>query len=138
MWRILVLILPTAAMADSVVATRTIKAQSVVQMDDVTLAERAIPNALDNVASAVGQEARISIYAGRPILAADLGPPAVVDRNQIVPLVYQSGALAILTEGRALARGGVGDMIRVMNLASRSTVSGRIAADGTVLVGPNF
>ena len=138
MWRILVLILPTAAMADSVVATRTIKAQSVVQMGDVTLAERAIPNALDNVASAVGQEARISIYAGRPILAADLGPPAVVDRNQIVSLVYQSGALAILTEGRALARGGVGDMIRVMNLASRSTVSGRIAADGTVLVGPNF
>ena len=138
MWRILFLILPTAAMADSVVATRTIKAQSVVQMDDVTLAERAIPNALDNVASAVGQEARISIYAGRPILAADLGPPAVVDRNQIVSLVYQSGALAILTEGRALARGGVGDMIRVMNLASRSTVSGRIAADGTVLVGPNF
>ena len=138
MWRILVLILPTAAIADSVVATRTIKAQSVVQMDDVTLAERAIPNALDNVASAVGQEARISIYAGRPILAADLGPPAVVDRNQIVSLVYQSGALAILTEGRALARGGVGDMIRVMNLASRSTVSGRIAADGTVLVGPNF
>ena len=138
MWRILFLILPTAAMADSVVAARTIKAQSVVQMDDVTLAERAIPNALDNVASAVGQEARISIYAGRPILAADLGPPAVVDRNQIVPLVYQSGALAILTEGRALARGGVGDMIRVMNLASRSTVSGRIAANGTVLVGPNF
>ena len=138
MWRILVLILPTAAMADSVVATRTIKAQSVVQMDDVTLAERAIPNALDNVASAVGQEARISIYAGRPILAADLGPPTVVDRNQIVPLVYQSGALAILTEGRALARGGVGDMIRVMNLASRSTVSGRIAANGAVLVGPNF
>ena len=138
MWRILVLILPTAAMADSVVATRTIKAQSVVQMDDVTLAERAIPNALDNLASAVGLEARISIYAGRPILAADLGPPAVVDRNQIVPLVYQSGALAILTEGRALARGGVGDMIRVMNLASRSTVSGRIAANGTVLVGPNF
>ena len=138
MWRILFLILPDMAMADSVVATRTIKAQSVVQMDDVTLAERAIPNALDNVASAVGQEARISIYAGRPILAADLGPPTVVDRNQIVPLVYQSGALAILTEGRALARGGVGDMIRVMNLASRSTVSGRIAANGAVLVGPNF
>ena len=138
MWRILFLILPDMAMADSVVATRTIKAQSVVQMEDITLAEGAIPNALDSLASVVGQEARISIYAGRPILAADLGPPAVVDRNQIVSLVYQSGALAILTEGRALARGGVGDMIRVMNLASRSTVSGRIAADGTVLVGPNF
>jgi flagellar basal body P-ring formation protein FlgA len=143
MWRIVFLILPPLilpcmAMADSVVATRTIRAQSVVQADDVTLVAAAIPNALGNLADAVGQEARVSIYAGRPILASDLGAPAVVDRNQIVPLAYQSGALAILTEGRALARGGVGDVIRVMNLASRSTVSGRISANGTVLVGPNF
>lgn len=143
MWRIVFLILPSLilpcmAMADSVVATRTIRALSVVQADDVTLVAAAIPNALGNLADAVGQEARVSIYAGRPILASDLGAPAVVDRNQIVPLAYQSGALAILTEGRALARGGVGDVIRVMNLASRSTVSGRISANGTVLVGPNF
>ena len=138
MWRFLFLILPSMAMADSVVATRTIRAQSVVQADDLTLVAAAIPNALGNLADAVGQEARISIYAGRPILAADLGPPAVVDRNQIVPLAYQSGALAILTEGRALTRGGVGDVIRVMNLASRSTVLGRISANGAVLVGPNF
>ena len=138
MLRFLFLILPGMAMADSVVATRTIRAQTVVQADDLTLVAAAIPNALGNLADAVGQEARISIYAGRPVLATDLGPPAVVDRNQIVPLAYQSGALAILTEGRALARGGVGDVIRVMNLASRSTVLGRIAANGTVLVGPNF
>ena len=35
---------------------------------------------------------------------------------------------------RALARGGGGDRIRVMNIASRSTVSGVIAPDGTVTV----
>jgi flagellar basal body P-ring formation protein FlgA len=143
MWRIVSLILPALvlpgmAMAESVVATRTIRAQSVIEADDVTLVGAAIPNAIGNLADAVGQEARVSIYAGRPILTSDLSAPAVVDRNQIVPLAYQSGALAILTEGRALARGGVGDVIRVMNLASRSTVSGRVAADGTVHVGPNF
>lgn len=138
MLRLLFLILPGMAMADSVVATRTIRAQSVVQADDITLVAAAIPNALGELSDAVGLEARVAIYAGRPILAADLGAPAVVDRNQIVQLTYQSGALAILTEGRALARGGVGDVIRVMNLASRSTVSGRISANGTVLVGPNF
>ena len=138
MWRLFFLMLPGMAMADSVVATRTIRAQSVVQADDLTLVAAAIPNALVDLADAIGRETRVSIYAGRPILASDLGAPAVVDRNQIVPLVYQSGALAILTEGRALARGGVGDVIRVMNLASRSTVSGRIATDGTVPVGPNF
>lgn len=138
MWRILFLILPEMALADSLVATRTIRAQSVVQMDDVTLVAAAIPGALTGAVGALGLEARVAIYAGRPIKASDLGPPALIDRNQIVSLSYHSGGLAILVEGRALARGGVGDVIRVMNLASRSTVSGRVAADGTVQVGPDF
>jgi flagellar basal body P-ring formation protein FlgA len=144
MQRFILLILPIflvsagKATADSLVATRTIRAQSVVQADDVTLVAADIPNALAQIADAVGLEARVAIYAGRPIAAADVGPPALVDRNQIVALAYQSGGLAILTEGRALTRGGVGDVIRVMNLASRSTVAGRVSATGTVVVGPNF
>ena len=138
MWRLIFLILPEMAMADSLIATRTIRAKSVVQVDDVTMVAAAIPGALTGADAALGLEARIAIYAGRPIRASDLGAPALIDRNQIVAISYNSGALAILTEGRALARGGVGDVIRVMNLASRATVSGRIAADGTVHVGPNF
>ena len=138
MWRLIFLILPEMAMADSLIATRTIRAKSVVQADDVTMVAAAIPGALTGPDAALGLEARIAIYAGRPIRASDLGAPALIDRNQIVAISYNSGALAILTEGRALTRGGVGDVIRVMNLASRATVSGRIAADGTVHVGPNF
>ena len=138
MWRMIFVMLPEMAMADSLVATRTIRAQSVVQADDVTLVAATIPGALTATDGALGLEARVAIYAGRPIKAGDLGPPTLLERNQIVTLSYQSGALAILTEGRALARGGVGDVIRVMNLASRSTVSGRVAPDGTVHVGPNF
>jgi len=44
--------------------------------------------------------------------------------------------LLILTEGRALTRGGVGEMIEVMNLTSRTKVSGQIGTDGVVYVGP--
>jgi flagella basal body P-ring formation protein FlgA len=60
----------------------------------------------------------------------------VVDRNQIIPLAYAAGDLTILTEGRALARGGVGDVIEVMNLSSRNKVLGQIGPDGVVRVGP--
>ena len=95
----------------------------------------AIVGALTHPADALGLEARVTIYAGRPVRAGDLGLPAVVERNQIVPISFLSGGLAIKAEGRALARGGVGDVIRVMNLASRTTVSGRIAPDGQVVVG---
>jgi flagella basal body P-ring formation protein FlgA len=136
MWRMLALVLlPGMATAESVVATRTIRAQSILGPDDVTLVAAAIPGALPATADAIGLEARISIYAGRPIRPSDLGPASVIDRNQIVTLVFSTGGLNILTEGRALERGGIGDIIRIMNLGSRATVSGRISEDGRVHVG---
>lgn len=127
---------PAQAQADSVIATRTIRAQSILAPTDMALVAAALPGALTDPAEGIGQEARVTLYAGRAIRVADLGPPAIVERNQIVALRYRAGTLGISAEGRALLRGGVGDTIRVMNLASRTTVTGRIAADGGVDVGP--
>jgi len=79
-------------------------------------------------------EARVALYAGRPIRQGDVGPPAVVDRNQIIPLVYMRSGVMISTEGRALDRAGPGDLIRVMNLSSRSTVTARVGSDGAAYV----
>jgi flagella basal body P-ring formation protein FlgA len=122
------------AAADSIVATRTIRAQTVLTAEDFTLVDADIPGALTDPVAVVGQEARVTLYAGRPIVASDLVSAALVERNQTVSLVFRSAGLSILTEGRALTRGGVGDQIKVMNLASRMTVTGIIGTDGTVLV----
>lgn len=129
------LLLAGPALAENVVATRTIPAGSIIGPEDVTLVEAVLPGALADLSLALGQETRTAIYAGRPVRASDLGPPTLVQRNQLVPLIYRSGGLAITTEGRALARGSVGEVIRIMNLGSRTTVSGRIGADGAVYVG---
>lgn len=137
MWRILLILAPLPALADSLVATRVIKAQTELTAEDVTLVAMDIPGALSTAAAAIGQEARVAIYPGRPIRAHDLGQSALVERNQIVPLAYTAGGLTILTEGRALSRGGVGEVIDVMNLASRATVSAVIGTDGVARVGPN-
>lgn len=124
-----------AATADTVVATRTIRAQSIIGPEDLTLSAAAVPGAVQAVAEVIGSEARVTLYAGRPIRPSDIAPPAIVTRNQIVGLVFQSGTLAILTDGRALDRAAVGEPVRVMNLASRTTVTGLVRADGSVLVG---
>ena len=129
------LALATPACADSLIATRTLRAQTVLAATDMTLVEAEIDGALADPVAAVGLEARVTLYAGRAIKAGDVGPPALIDRNQIVTLTYLSGGLGIVTEGRALGRAGAGDAVRVMNLSSRSTVTGRVAPDGTVLVG---
>jgi flagella basal body P-ring formation protein FlgA len=138
MLRVLILLaLAAPVSAESLVATRTIRARSLIASEDLTLVGAELPGALSNPGEAVGLEARVAIYAGKPVRPGDLGPPTLIERNQLVTLVYLSGGLAISTEGRALARGSEGDEVRVMNLGSRNTVTGRVGPDGAVYVGWN-
>jgi len=123
-----------AALADTVVPTRTIRAQEVIEIDDLKLRNVEVAGAATEIKSIVGLEARVALYAGRPVRMGDVGPPAVVDRNQLIMLVYDRSGLVIRTEGRALNRAGVGDLVKVMNLASRATLIGRVQANGEISV----
>ncbi len=136
MWRILLFLLPLPAMADSLVATRLIRAHTMLTAEDLTVSDLVFPGAVTDFDQIRGMETRVAVYAGKPVLAANLAPGAVVERNQIVSLRYANSGLAITTEGRALMRGAVGDFIEVMNLSSRTKVSGQIGPDGVVRVGP--
>ncbi|MCC6304292.1 MAG: flagellar basal body P-ring formation protein FlgA [Rhodobacteraceae bacterium] len=131
---LLLLLSAVPAAAGTLVAARTIRAQSVIGPDDLVPGEATVAGALADPARAVGLEARVILHAGRPVRASDLGPPALVFRNAAVILAFRAGALTIRAEGRALGRAGEGETVRVLNLASRVTVTGRVAADGTVVV----
>ncbi len=131
---LLLALVPAVAGADTLVAARTVRSLAVLGPDDLALVPGDIPGTLSSPADAVGMEARVVLYAGRPIREGDVGAAAVVERNQLVTIAYDSGTLRIATDGRALARGGVGDAIRVMNIASKTTITGTIGADGAVHV----
>lgn len=126
--------LAAPAAAESLVAARSIPARSVIGPDDMRMATAAIPGALSDPAAAEGLEAKVTIYEGRPIRAGDLSAPALVERNQIVRLLFVRGPLEISADGRALDRGAAGDRIRVMNLASRAVVTGAVTGAGDVTV----
>lgn len=120
--------------SETIVATRTIRPQEVLTIADFTVDPALVKGAHTHPSEVLGLEARVTLYPGRPIMLGDLGEPAVVDRNQIVELVFQRGGLRIVTEGRALGRGGAGERIRVMNMSSRTVVFGQIAPDGVVMI----
>lgn len=135
MIRALVLLcLAAPAMAESVVALRTIPAQTVITPTDIAIDAQDIPGGLSDPALIVGMEARVALFPGRPIRAGDIGAPAMVERNQIITLHYNKNGLQISTEGRALARAAMGEVIRVMNLSSRTSVSAKIGEDGAAYV----
>lgn len=123
-----------AALADVLVPVRTIRAKEIISAEDLVFKNVAVLGALSDPSAVVGQEARVALYAGRPVRSGDIGPPALVERNDLVKLKFRHGVLTIETEGRSLGRGAEGEFIRVMNLSSRATVTGRITADGSIEV----
>lgn len=132
-WLILLIaLLPLSVAADELTAVRNLPAGTILTEADVALAPS--PRIGLTPAEAVGKQLRTAAYQGRPIQAGQLASPTLVSRNQVVTLAYESPALRIETEGRALGAGGAGDVIRVMNIASRATLSARINPDGTVTV----
>ncbi|MEI4473457.1 flagellar basal body P-ring formation chaperone FlgA [Frigidibacter sp. MR17.24] len=127
---------PAAAQAvETLIAARTLPAGTVLSPTDVAVVDSAVAGGLSHPDEVVGRETRVAVYAGRPLRPEDIGARAVVDRNQRVGLIYRRGGLTIRTEGRALDRAGIGEDLRVMNISSRATVTGRVLPDGTVLVG---
>ena len=122
------------AWSDTVVAARTIRPQTILTLTDMAIKPGDAPGGIQDPAELVGLETRVALYAGRAIRASDVGPPAMIERNQIVPLVFQRNGISITTEGRALDRAGPGEFVRIMNLSSRNTVSGRVMPDGRVAV----
>ena len=131
----LLLILATLAVdGQTVVAAHGIRARSIIMPEDLAILDRDTIGGIADTAKIIGQEAKVNLYAGRVIRASEIGAPAILERNQLVIMVYNIGLLSISAEGRVLDRAGVGELVRVMNLDSRLTVNGRVLFDGTIEV----
>lgn len=128
------LLLAGAASAETVVSTRTIRPQQIITAMDVRIDPADVPGAHQSLDDVIGQEARMAIYPGRAVMRGHLGAPALVDRNQVVEIVFVRGGLRIIAEGRALGRGAVGERIRVMNTDSKTVLSGTVSKNGAILV----
>ena len=131
---LLIAVTAQTAWAEILVPTRTIRAKEIILATDLTFKQINVAGALSDANEVVGMEARVPLYPGRPMRPSDIGPPAIIDRNDLVSLRFRRNGLTIVAEGRALGRGSEGEWIKVMNLASRNTVSGRVNADGSVEV----
>ena len=124
-----------AVVAQAVVPTQTLRPGDIVSAEDVQISGTGMQGYYTDISQVLGLEAQRVLYKGRPIQEGDVGPPALVERNEIVTLIYQTGVLSIAAEGRSLDRGAAGDWLKVLNLVSRNTVEGRVNEAGEVIVG---
>lgn len=124
------------ASADTVFASTTIRAREVIAQEAVILKDIDTVGAAQSLDEVVGSEAKRAIYAGQPVLIANITLATAIERNEIATATFFLNGLTISTEARALERGAVGDVIRAMNLTSRNTIRAEVLTDGNLRVLP--
>ena len=130
----LLLITSAPISAEVAIAARNIRPCEVISVTDVMVIRGEASGAIKSADLIVGAEAKVALYAGRVILASQIVPAESVQRNQIVEIRFSSNGLSMSTDGRASGRGSVGQRIRVMNLASKTSILGTIQSDGSARV----
>jgi flagella basal body P-ring formation protein FlgA len=77
---------------------------------------------------------RHNVAAGSPMPLADLGHPVLVHKNSAVVMVLDAPGLSLTAQGIAAEDGGRGELIRVVNPASRAVVTAEVTGPDRVRV----
>lgn len=93
---------------------------------------QAYPSTVKVADELIGQQAVRPLVAGQPVNRMQVRVAPSVSRNQTVSIVYRHGGVELTGRGQALEDGQVGQNIRVINPATRSTIVGTIAEGGIV------
>src|ERR1700742_4736607 len=77
---------------------------------------------------------RRQMRSGAPLRMADLAKPDLVQRDQAVTIIFQTAGLYLTTRGKALDNGTEGDVVSVLNIQSKRTVTGTVTGRGQITI----
>lgn len=124
-----------------VTLARSVAKGVVLTTEDVTLAPAGarIPDGIftdpDDV---IGRRTRAAIGEGRAVLLRQLEPDWMVAKGNPVVLVASAGGLSVSAPAEALEDGGMGDVIRVLNLSSQREVKVVVTGQNSVMAQTNM
>ncbi len=124
-------------MVDAVVLTRNVERTELLKSSDVVIERRAKAEVGGDAATregALGMQLRHPMRAGQALRVADLAKPDLVQRDQAVTVVYQAPGIYLTTRGKAIDSGTEGDVVTVLNLQSKRTVTGVVTGRGQVTI----
>jgi flagella basal body P-ring formation protein FlgA len=129
-----------ADQTDVVVPAHDIPRGAVLTEGDLTTKSIAVMRVSDgilrNASDVAGREAKRALRAGEFLRNSDLKRPALVAKGANVTMIFESPGIHLTAVGRALAEGGEGDSIAVLNPTSYRQVGAVVTGPGTVRVGP--
>lgn len=93
-------------------------------------------DAISDVSQLIGLSAKRGLRVGQPIRTSEVRAPLLVTKGQVVTLIVKTPAMTLTSQGRAMEDGSRGDVIRITNTQSHTTVEGTINRAGVVTVRP--
>jgi flagellar basal body P-ring formation protein FlgA len=118
------------------VLTRALARGNVIKEADVVVERRpkadSGPDMIATSEEAIGLAARRALRAGQALRLAELVKPEIVQRNEMVTLVYEVPGIVLTMRGKALESGAVGDVVNVLNVQSKRTIQGNVIGPGRV------
>src|SRR6185436_4912342 len=124
---------------EAAVLARNVERNEILKSSDVVVERRPKAEVGADAAArdrAVGMQARRRLRVGQAIRSADLVKPDLVQRDQNVILIYEAPGIYLTMRGKALENGTEGDVVNVMNLQSKRTLSGTVTGRGQVSIMP--
>jgi len=122
---------------EAAVLTRNIERTDLLKSSDIIVERRPKAEIGGEAAtrdSVIGMQVRRAMRAGQALKVADLTKPDLVQRDQGVTLIYQTAGLYLTTRAKALDNGTEGDVVNVLNLQSKRTVTGIVTGRGQVTI----
>ena len=98
-------------------------------------ADRLRPDAVLDPDAIIGHEARRALRAGEPLRSYDLQRPLMVERGELVTLVFQAPGIQLSVRARAMENAADGELARFVNLQSNRTVEALVDGPGRARVG---
>lgn len=126
------------ALAEMVVANRTLERGEVIKPSDVSLAKRDLGKVAGrfsrDLSDVVGLQVKSAIRGNAPVRRDYLERVPLVKSGQVVTIVAENEVVRITASGRAKSAGAAGDMIAVLNLSSQKEIAARVIDANTVKV----
>tara|TARA_R110000868_G_scaffold219607_1_gene470706 strand:+ start:10791 stop:11720 length:930 start_codon:yes stop_codon:yes gene_type:complete len=96
--------------------------------------DRVRPDAVLDPAEIIGHQARRSLRAGEPLRGYDLQQEILVQRGELVTLVFEARGIQLSVRARAMEDAADGELARFVNLQSNRTVEALVDGPGRARV----
>jgi flagella basal body P-ring formation protein FlgA len=122
---------------ETVVVLRNVDRNEVLKAADVAVERRPkaeVGNDGARFEKTVGMQTRKALRAGQVLHSVDLSKPDLVQRDQMVTLIYEGDGIYLTMRAKAIDSGSEGDTVSVMNMQSKRTLQGTVSGTNQVTI----